>query len=135
MLDDFKLEQPIAHKIILNSIKQNKISHAYIIESNGYPKSYDFALSIAKYILCPYSYSNIEKCNNCHQCHNIDNNDFLEIKIINPSGLWIKKNELEELQDEFSKKAVSGNKKIYIINNAEKLNISSSNYMRCREHS
>ena len=127
MLDDFILEQPIAYKTILNSVKSNKISHAYILESNGYSKVYDFALSIAKYLFCPHSYSNNKSCKNCFQCSNIEKNDFMEIKIINPSGMWIKKNELEELQAEFSKKSFANDKKLYIINNAEKLNASSSN--------
>jgi len=127
MLDDYKTEQRIAYQTIINSIKSNKISHAYIIESNGYSKAYNFALAIAKYIFCPNFYSNNDKCNKCFQCQNIDNNDFLELKIIDPSGMWIKKSELQELQDIFSKKSVVGNRKVYIINNAEKLNESSSN--------
>ena len=127
MLDDFEEEQLIAHKILLNSVKNNKLSHAYLIETNGYPKSFDFAVSFAKYILCPHNYSNQKKCENCHQCETIDKNEFLELKIIDPDGQWIKKSQLEELQQEFSKKSIIGNKKVYIINKAEKLNISSSN--------
>ena len=128
MLDDFKFEQEIAYKTILNSISLNKISHAYIIESNGYPKSFDFALAVAKTFLCPkLIYKNSIECENCNQCKNIDNNDFLELKIIKPEGMWIKKNELIELQDIFSKKSIIGNRKVYIIESAEKLNVSSSN--------
>ena len=58
---------------------------------------------------------------------NIDNKEFLELKIIEAEGQWIKKNQLEELQYDFSKKSILGNKKVYIINGAEKLNVSSSN--------
>ena len=35
-------EQKIAFQIFNNSIKKDKLSHAYIIETNGYSKSYDF---------------------------------------------------------------------------------------------
>lgn len=127
MLDDFSLEQEIVYKTLINSVKNNKYSHAYLIETNGYPKALNLALSFAKYLLCPNSYSNALKCNNCHQCENIDKNEFIELKIIDPEGQWIKKSQLEELQLDFSKKSVLGNKKIYIINKAEKLNVSSSN--------
>ena len=127
MLDDFSLEQNITYKIMINSIKKNKLSHAFIIESNGYSKSLDLAKSFAKYLLCPNNYSNNKKCDNCHQCQNIDKNEFIELKIIEPDGQWIKKSQLEELQELFSKKSLIGNKKIYIINHAEKLNLSSSN--------
>lgn len=127
MLDDFRFEQPIVYKTLINSIKSNKCSHAYLIESNGYPRALDIALAFAKYILCPNFYTNCDKCSNCNQCKNIDNKEFLELKIIEAEGQWIKKNQLEELQYDFSKKSILGNKKVYIINGAEKLNASSSN--------
>ena len=127
MLDEFKLEQPVAYKIFINSIKNDRCSHAYLIESNGYSKTLDFALAFAKYILCPNQYTNCINCKNCMQCKNIDNKEFLELKIIEAEGQWIKKNQLEELQYDFSKKSILGNKKIYIINEAEKLNNASSN--------
>lgn len=127
MLDDFSLDQNIVYKTLINSVKNNKYSHAYLIETNGYPKSLDLAISFAKYLLCPNNYSNNKNCGNCSQCINIDKNEFIELKIIDPEGQWIKKSQLEELREDFSKKSILGNKKVYIINKAEKLNISSSN--------
>ena len=127
MLDDFILEQNIVYKILINSLKNNKCSHAYIIETNGYPKGLDLAIAFSKSLLCPNSFSNNENCDKCNQCVNINKNEFMELKIISAEGQWIKKNQLEELQYDFSKKSVLGNKKIYIINGAEKLNVSSSN--------
>ena len=127
MLDEFQIEQPVIYKTLINSVKNNKCSHAYLIDANGYSKSLDLAIAFAKYILCPNSYTNCEKCENCNQCQNIDNREFIELKIIEAEGQWIKKNQLEELQLEFSKKSVLGNKKVYIINESEKLNVSSSN--------
>jgi DNA polymerase-3 subunit delta' len=127
MLDEFQLEQPIIYKTLVNSIKNNKCLHAYLIDSNGYSNSLDFAIAFAKSILCPNNYFNCTNCKNCYQCKNIDNREFLELKIIEAEGQWIKKNQLEELQYDFSKKSILGNKKVYIINGAEKLNVSSSN--------
>ena len=127
MLDDFSLEQNIVYRTLINSVKNNKYSHAYLIETNGYSKGLDLGISFAKYLLCPNSYSNKEKCGNCSQCINIDKNEFIEFKIIDPEGQWIKKSQLEELQEIFSKKSVVGNKKVYIINKADKLNVASSN--------
>lgn len=127
MLDDYKSEQKITYKIINSSIKKNKCSHAYLIDSNGYPKSLELAISFAKTILCPYNFSNILNCNGCNQCRVIDDGNFLELKIIKPDGEWIKKEQLEELQHLFSKKAVIGNKKVYIIDGVERLNTNSAN--------
>ena len=127
MLDDFMKEQNIIYKILINSVKNNKCSHAFLIETNGYSKGLDLALGFAKYLLCPYNYSNNKSCGNCSQCMNIEKNEFIELKVIDPVGQWIKKSQLEELQEIFSKKSVIGNKKVYIINKAEKLNDASSN--------
>ena len=127
MLDDYIDLQKIPYRIIKNSVEKNKISHAYIIETNGFSKSLDFAIAISKYFLCPKSRTNNESCNSCNQCSKIDNNDFLELKIIDTEGMWIKKGEMDELQEIFSRKSLIGKRKIYIINNANKLNESSSN--------
>lgn len=127
MLDSYKNEQPIVYQILVNAINNNKLSHAYLFETNGYSKCLDMAIAFAKSLLCPNNLLNKEKCKNCSQCKNIDENNFLELKIIEPDGQWIKKNQLQELQDIFSKKAIVGNKKIYIINEADKLNESASN--------
>lgn len=127
MLDDFSLEQNIVYKTLINSVRNDRCSHAFLIETNGYSKGLDLGIAFAKYLLCPNSYSNNKNCGNCIQCKNIDKNEFIELKIIDSEGQWIKKSQLEELQDAFSKKSVVGNKKVYIINKAEKLNVASSN--------
>lgn len=127
MLDDFSLEQNIVYKTLINSVRNDRCSHAFLIETNGYSKGLDLGIAFAKYLLCPNSYSNNKNCGNCSQCMNIDKNEFIELKIIDPEGQWIKKSQLEELQDAFSKKSVVGNKKVYIINKSEKLNAASSN--------
>lgn len=129
MLDEYIEEQKIAYKVLKNAVMKNKCSHAYLFETNGYIKKEEFALAFAKYVLCPNKYSNNQKCVNCTQCDNIDKNIFSEIKIISPDkdSLWIKKEQLVELQNEFKTKSLLANKKIYIITDATKLNTSSAN--------
>ena len=127
MLDDYRVDQKFFYKIMCNSLKKNKLSHAYLFDSNGYSKSMELAISIAKTILCPFNYTNYLNCNGCNQCKIIDDNNFIELKIIKPDGEWIKKEQLDELQSLFSKKAIVGNKKVYIIDGVERLNINSAN--------
>lgn len=127
MLDSYIEEQKVVYRILKNAVIKNKCSHAYLFETNGYKDKEKIALAFAKYLLCPYSYSQNEKCVNCTQCENIDKNIFSELKIISPDGMWIKKEQLLELQKEFKTKSINANKKVYIITDATKLNISSSN--------
>lgn len=127
MLDDFEFTQPKAYKMLKNTIKKNRCSHAYIIENNGTEDAFNFAKSISKYLFCPFNYTNNKECNNCSKCHQIDNETYLDLKIINPDGMWIKKNQMTELEEEFSNKSILGNKRIYIINHADKMNVMASN--------
>ncbi len=126
MLNEYETQQPIAYKVLSNAVATNHFAHAYIFETNGYEKGLDMALCFAKVILCPHHYMENSKCDQCFQCHMIDDNNYLELKIINPDGQFIKKEQLVDLQDEFSKKSLSGNK-VYIINHADKLNNNSAN--------
>lgn len=127
MLDDYKDEQPIAYTILKNALSNNCLSHAYLIEANNYNKKENFALAFASAILCPCSYTNNNNCKDCLLCTQIKNRDFLELKIINPAGTLIKKDQLNELQIDFSTKPVLGNRKVYIINDADKMNKASAN--------
>ncbi len=127
MLDDYKEEQKIVYQILKNAIKKDRLSHAYLFETKGNKNAYNMIIAFVKYILCPYNKTLKTDCGKCTQCEKIDKNIFSELKIIEPDGLWIKKEQLEELQQEFSYKAVEANKKIYIIKNADRLNESSAN--------
>ncbi len=127
MLDEFQSSQKVVYQMLQNAGKKQKFSHAYLIDANHYPRKLEFAIALAKFILCPHHYSNSEKCGLCSQCQRIDDGNFTELKIISPDGSWIKKEQLEELQKQFSTKAIESKNKIYIINDAEKMNASAAN--------
>ncbi len=122
-MKDIEKEQLVATKIVNNSIIKNKISHAYLISGNGYKHKLDFAKYFAKKILTKDLGDNLKE----NIIHRIDNNIYTELKIIEADGNWIKKEQLIQLQQEFSQKPVEGEFKIYIINDCEKLNSSSAN--------
>lgn len=127
MIDDFLEEQAIACKIFKNSINKNKYSHAYLFETNGYYAKDLIVLAFVKSLLCPNSYYNNTNCSNCNQCLQIDSNVFPDVVHIYPDGLWIKKEQLQELQHAFETKSVQANKKVYIIHEADKMNVQASN--------
>ncbi len=127
MIESYQEKQPIAYRILTNAILNDEYSHAYLFETNGFNESFTFIMGFVKSILCPEKKLKEENCLNCNQCEVIDSGNFPEIKIINPDGMWIKKEQLQELQKEFNEKALIGNKRIYIINHAEKLNKHSAN--------
>lgn len=122
MLDDYRKDQSIAYKILTSTVDNNKLSHAYLFETNNYTSSKNFIMAFVKYILCPEHHKTKEEANNCNVCKRIDNGNYTELKIIFPDGMWIKKDQIEQLQREFETKAVESNKKVYIIFESDKLN-------------
>ena len=127
MLDTYKDSQKIIYQTIINSVKKNHLSHAYLIELNDSSDGLDFALAISKFLLCPQHNTSCINCNDCNICHQVDTNNYIELKIIEPDGNYIKKNQVKELQEKFRTESLVGNYKIYIITEAEKLNEEAAN--------
>lgn len=127
MLDNYQKTQPIAYKILKNAVSKKKYSHAYLFETNGFYDSYNLIMAFIKEILCQNLQEEKHNPQTCNICSMIDSGNYPEMEIISPDGMWIKKEQLKKLQQKFNKKAIIGDKKIYIIKNAEKLNKQSAN--------
>lgn len=125
MLEEYAEMQPVAFQIMKNTIKKGTLSHAYLIETNGFSLKNEFVFAFAKYILCPYHH--LEHQTECNVCRHQKLDNFLDIKWVKPDGMWIKKEQLSEVQKEFKKTSIDGNQKIYVIENANQLNQSAAN--------
>ena len=112
------------NKIIMN----HKVSHSYLIEVNDYDNDMVYIYHFIKMILCNIPYEEISSSDN-PIISLIDHDNYPDIKIIEPDGAFIKKNQLLDLQKEYSNKSLLDGKRIYIIKNAERLNSSSANTM------
>lgn len=122
MLDKYMDGQPVVYRMLMNAINNNKLSHAYLFDANGNSDVYDIVLSFVKMIVSKDSEIDINDLSK-----RIDDGNYLDVKVIEPDGLWIKKDQVLELEEEFNKKAIEGKKKIYIIKSADKMNSSTAN--------
>lgn len=127
MLDLYKENQSSFYKFVTGVKKNDKISHAYLIETKNLSYGYDLALSMAKYFLCDFSYTDNLKCSSCNVCKSIDSGNYLDIVVIDNEVNEIKKEQMLDLKKLFSTKPVLGKYKIYIVKNASLLNKSSAN--------
>lgn len=123
MLEKYKTTQSLIYQVLNNAINNNKLSHAYLFDSNCNSDVFDIAISFAKMIIC----SDLSNEDKKVICERIDDGNYLDVKVIDSDGIWIKKDEVINIQNEFSKKAIEGTKKVYIIKNAEKMNVQTSN--------
>ncbi len=105
----------------------NKLSHAYLIETNNQDFCVDELLNLTKKMSCLDTFNT--ECSKCNLCNMIDNYSSLNVFLIEPDGKNIKKDQVLELQKKCSTKPVLSKNNIYIIKNADSLNSSSSNTM------
>ena len=107
-------------------IENNKVSHAYLIEINDYDTDKKYIFDFIKMILCNISYEKLEKENN-NIINLIDDDNYPDIKIIEPEGSTIKKSQMIDLQKDYSNKSLLDGKRIYVVKEADKLNPASAN--------
>ena len=125
MLDDYRDKQSVAYNIMMNEINNDHISHAYLIDENNNNDSFNIVMAFIKEILC----SKLDVNDRQVLCKRIDDGNYPEIKIIEPDGMLIKKKQILDLQQEFSRSAFEGNKRIYIIRDADKMRSETANSM------
>ncbi len=107
-------------------IDNGRISHAYLFEVDNYEDDLTYIYSFIKMILCKCSYDELD--NNDNKIINlIDTHNYPDLFVIKPDGASIKKGQLLDLQKEYSNKSLLNNKRIYIIEECEKMNQSSAN--------
>ena len=124
MLDKYLDEQKIITDLLIKSLNEKKIVQAYLFVCDDINYIYDYAKDFTKEIVINEKMDSktIESI-----CKHIDLEQYNELKIIKPDGIFIKKEQLIELQKSVINKPVEGNKIVYIIKNADKLNSSSAN--------
>ena len=122
MLDDYKDNK------FYNYFKNLKnYYHAYLFEVDNLELNLPFILAFSKMLICKNHYTNKEKCESCNICHLIDKNYYEDLKIIEPDGISIKKEQILNLQKELSLKSSNNTNQVYIIEYADKLNLSAAN--------
>lgn len=118
MLEKYKNDYKEFYSIMKNAINTSKISHAYMFEIDDNLDIDEFEKDICKILI-----NSDDNDTNLL----IDNDNYPNIKKVQADGLWIKKEQIQEVQSDFRKESYDNNLKIYIIEDASKLNKSSGN--------
>ena len=111
----------------IDYLDNNMFSHAYLFEVGNYTEDYTFILDFVKLLFCNNKKFDELNCNDCNMCSLIDEGNFPDLYIIKPDGNEIKKEQMLNLEMEFSNTSVITKKKIYIILEADKMNNYSAN--------
>ena len=105
-------------EMLETSIKNNKVSHSYLfVGMSGIGKKM-IAKEFAKAILC---LDENKYCNKCKSCIEFDSNNNPDFFCLEPAGNSIKIDMIRELQKSIQEKPIISSRKVYIINDADKM--------------
>lgn len=118
--------QPLASRMLLNSLKKERVSHAYLIQGAQGTGKKEISTLLSKSIFCKNKVDG-EPCQSCKDCIRIDSGNHPDVHRIKPDGQSIKTEQIFRLQKEFNYTGMESDKKVYIIEDAEKMTTNASN--------
>lgn len=102
-------------ELLINIIKENKVSNAYMFIGQDSIGKLLFAKEFAKAILC---INEATPCNKCKSCIEFDTSNNPDFSILGPDGNSIKIEQIRELTKAVYEKPIVSNRKVYIIDNS-----------------
>ncbi|CAG9623059.1 DNA polymerase III subunit delta' [Sutcliffiella rhizosphaerae] len=118
--------QPTVARIVMNSLERNRIAHAYLLDGMKGTGKKEVSYLFAKSLLCK-NRNGVNPCLTCSNCKRIDSRNHPDVHVVEPDGNSIKKQQIQFLQEEFSKTGLESKRKIYIIEHADKMTINAAN--------
>ena len=120
-----KTGQERIRSILRAAVKNRSLSHAYIMSGPRGSGKRDMALWLAQAVYCE-SFQE-EPCGECAECRKVlhgNHPDFLWTK---PDGASVKIEQIRDLQKEFSYRSAQARKKIYVIEQADRMTVQAAN--------
>ncbi|CAM3254276.1 DNA polymerase III subunit delta' [Filibacter tadaridae] len=121
----FKEQKAVVERLC-STYRTGRIGHAYLFDGGNGTGKEAAALFFAKLLLCENP-GNSVPCETCHSCRRIASGNHPNITIIRPDGQAIKKEQMSNLIFAMTKKGYESGRKIYIIAQADKMNVAAAN--------
>ncbi|WP_096186132.1 DNA polymerase III subunit delta' [Evansella halocellulosilytica] len=118
--------QPTVVKMLTNSLKKNRLAHAYLFEGSRGTGKKEVAIELAKSFFC-IDKDGVEPCHTCTECKRIDSGNHPDVHYIRPDGQSIKVDQIRQLKKEFSYRGMESLKKVYLVEDAEKMTNGAAN--------
>lgn len=123
-MSNIEEKQPVAYRILSNSLMMNHVTHAYMIIGDNLKEQIEISKFLMKSIACEHTIA----CNDCDNCYRIDNDYYADMIIIDGLSKSIKKDDIIDVQEKFSKTALEiSNKRFYMIKGIDNITISAAN--------
>lgn len=120
-------EQARLASLLQNSIRNNRVAHAYLFAGNKGVGKKRLALEFAKTLLCESGKKEGIACGVCSHCHRIESGNHPDLHLVAPDGASIKIDQIRNLQKEFSFRAVESDRNVYILEHIDKMTVQAAN--------
>ncbi|MBD5069457.1 MAG: DNA polymerase III subunit delta' [Lactobacillus sp.] len=118
--------QPRLTEHFAKLVDTNKLAHAYLFSGPRGTGKNKLAHWVAQAVFCQNKTAGYP-CLKCNDCRRISQNNQPDVVEIKPDGASIKVEQIRYLKSEFVKSGIEGNRKLFIIQNAEKMTTSAAN--------
>ncbi|MEN3252439.1 DNA polymerase III subunit delta' [Fructilactobacillus sanfranciscensis] len=119
LIKQAELTQPKLTKHFMQVVHDQDLSHAYLFSGFAGLGKLELAKTVAMRLFCKNVQPNGMPCGACNECVRIAKNEHPDVMLVEPEGQSIKVHQIRTLKQEFSKSAVEGNRKVFIINGAD----------------
>jgi len=124
MVDLLKLvEDTSAFKIVSGDIKAGRLSHAYLLITSDGDNLLGYLKEFAKLMLCETH----KPCGFCRTCYLIDDESYPDAIFLPKEKDSVTVEDVSALIEESFIKPIESDKKLFVINHAEKMNATSQN--------
>ncbi|PZE19183.1 DNA polymerase III subunit delta' [Paenibacillus xerothermodurans] len=112
-------------RILQNSLRTDKVSHAYIFSGPSGTGRRAMAKVFAQAIYCKVLAD--DACGECLDCRKVEHGNHPDVHWIRPDGASIKIEQIRELQKQLSYRAGASGVKMYVLEDADKMTVQAAN--------
>ncbi|QIL46357.1 DNA polymerase III subunit delta' [Vagococcus coleopterorum] len=120
-----KEKQPLVFQQLLNSFQTNRLSHSYLFEGAKGTGKKEMATWFSQLVFCEDSSQG--SCGQCLNCQRIATGNHPDVLTIIPDGQTIKVDQIREIKGNFVKSGMESQRKVMIIQEADKMTVSAAN--------
>ncbi|GGL63981.1 DNA polymerase III subunit delta' [Sporolactobacillus putidus] len=121
-------QQKTAARVLRHAVQRHELAHAYLLEGPEGTGKRQAALLLAQTLFCKEPRDG-EPCGNCRNCRRIASGNHPDVIRVRPEedAATIKKEQIAYLMKEFSYRSVESARKVFILENAEKMTVQAEN--------
>jgi DNA polymerase III subunit delta' len=118
--------QPTVARVLQNSVVRERLAHAYLFEGGRGTGKRAAAFLLAKAFLCEQTEA-ANPCLTCRECRRAESGNHPDMHVIHPDGATIKVEQIRQLKKEFSMRGMESQKKVYVVEEADKMSVGAAN--------